>query len=231
MAIAQDPISTLFWNIGYAFCHQLPDRSFFFADLQLPLCARDTGTYLGFLIVFAYWVVLKRYRNGSNPDLLVLAFAAVGMLFFVIDGVSSYSGVYSTNNAIRLFTGLLMGVAIGLLLLSVFPLVAFKRTIAQKSFTRKDLIPIYMIVAFIGLFVISFDFGIPMFYALESLSMAGLVILLFIVMLATLYATLKDRQFFSNKPKVVLFILAFALEAALITIMWYLHGLTTSFLG
>jgi uncharacterized membrane protein len=231
MAIAQDSISTLFWNIGYAFCHQIPERSFFFADLQMPLCARDTGTYLGFLIIFAYWVVLKRYRNGSKPDFLVLALAAVGMLFFVFDGVSSYLGFYTTNNAIRLFTGLLMGVTIGLLLLSVFPLVAFKKTIAKKTFTRKDLIPVYLIVAFIVFVIISFDFGILEFYTLESLSMAGLIILLFIVMLASLHAVLKDHQFFWKESKAVLFILAFALEAALITTMWYLHDLTTTVFG
>ena len=153
------------------------------------------------------------------------------MLFFVFDGVSSYLGFYTTNNAIRLFTGLLMGVSIGLLLLSVFPLVAFKKTIAEKAFTRKDLIPIYLIVAFISLFIISFDFGILEFYTLESLSMAGLIILLFIVILASLHTVLKDRQFFGKESKAVLFILAFALEVALITTMWYLHNLTVAVFG
>ena len=162
---------------------------------------------------------------------MVLALAAVGMLCFVFDGASSYLGLYTTNNEIRLFTGLLMGVTIGLLLLSVFPLVAFKKTIAKKAFTRKDLIPIYLIIAFIGLVIISFDFGILEFYTLESLSMTGLIILLFIVMLASLHAVLKDRQFPGKESKTLLFILAFALEVALITTMWYLHGLTTAVFG
>jgi len=197
----------------------------------MPLCARDTGTYLGFLFVFAYWVFLRRYHNGSKPDLLVLALAAIGMMFFVFDGVSSYLGFYTTNNAIRVFTGLLMGITIGLLLLSVYPLVACKKTIAKKAFTRKDLIPIYLIIAFIGFVIVSFDFRVLMFYTLESLSMAGLILLLFIVMLASLHAVLRDRRFFGKESKAVLFILAFALEAVLITTMWFLHSLTMVVFG
>ena len=34
--------------IGYALCHQMPDRSFFAHEHQYPLCARCTGMYLGF---------------------------------------------------------------------------------------------------------------------------------------------------------------------------------------
>jgi uncharacterized membrane protein len=191
----------------------------------MPLCARDTGTYLGFLIVFIYWYVLKRHHNSSRPDFLIFAFAAIGMLLFILDGAASYLGFYSTNNAIRLFTGLLMGVAIGLLLLSVVPLVAFKNQIALKTFTRKDLIPIYMIIALVGFFIISFDFGILMFYAMESLTIAGLIILLFIVILALLLTILSDSKVFRIQSKAVLSILAFILEAALISTLFYLHDL------
>ena len=99
----------------------------------MPVCARDTGTYLGFLIVFVFWLGLRRYRNGSKPDALVLASTVIAMLPFFFDGIASYLGIYETNNSIRLFSGLLMGAGMGLVLLSVYPLVAEKAPRARRS--------------------------------------------------------------------------------------------------
>lgn len=225
MAIAQDPFSNLLWNVGYAICHQLPERSFFFGGFQMPICARDTGTFLGFLIVFVYWLGMKRYRRGSRPDQVVLAFAVVGMFLFAFDGLSSYLEFYATNNSNRLFTGFLMGATIGLLLLSVFPLVAFEKTIAKRVFTWHDLIPLYLIIAVSGLIILSFDFGIPMFYALESLVMAGFFIALFIALLGLTYAIVKDREYFRSKLRIFYYLIAFILEIALISTMWCIHNL------
>ena len=36
-------------HIGYAVCHQIPIRSYFFGTYKLPLCARCSGQYLGAL--------------------------------------------------------------------------------------------------------------------------------------------------------------------------------------
>ena len=32
-------------SVGYAVCHRIPERSFFFGYNQLPVCARDTGMF------------------------------------------------------------------------------------------------------------------------------------------------------------------------------------------
>src|SRR5215510_6838555 len=38
---------SLLYPIGALICHQRPERSFFIHGLQLPVCARCTGLYIG----------------------------------------------------------------------------------------------------------------------------------------------------------------------------------------
>jgi uncharacterized membrane protein len=197
----------------------------------MPVCARDTGTYLGFLIVFAFWLGLRRYRNRSRPDALVLISAVAAMLPFLLDGIASYLGLYTTNNTIRLFTGLLMGTAMSLVLLSVYPLVAIKSTEARRVFTWKDLIPIFAIVLALGLFVISLDLGMIEFYALETLVIAGILILLFMATLTLMHFALRATRFRMIRSSPLFVALAIILEIGLISALWYLHDVVTLLMG
>ena len=100
----------LFTTLGYGLCHQLPERSLFAGGYQLPVCARDTGIYLGFV---ASWVMLLVLARGRRPaelprwPVLLLIGAFVGSMAF--DGITSYAGLRSTTNDIRLLTGMLTG--------------------------------------------------------------------------------------------------------------------------
>src|SRR5512136_1841670 len=51
--------------IGYAVCHQIPGRSFFLSERQLPLCARCSGMYLGACIGLLYF--FKGGKTGGLP--------------------------------------------------------------------------------------------------------------------------------------------------------------------
>jgi uncharacterized membrane protein len=108
--------SFLHW-LGFGLCHQLPERSFFGGGTQVPVCARDTGIYLGFLISL---IVISVVHRGNRPRefpatpgwvAIALMIGAMGL-----DGVSSYSGFRTTTNDLRLITGLLAGYAIGAVL-------------------------------------------------------------------------------------------------------------------
>lgn len=100
----------LFTALGYGLCHQLPERSLFAGGYQLPVCARDTGIYLGFV---AGWVLLVFLARGRRPaelprwPVLLLIGVFVGSMAF--DGITSYAGLRSTTNHIRLLTGMLTG--------------------------------------------------------------------------------------------------------------------------
>ncbi len=112
-------LESLLDAVGYGLCHQLPERSFFGASVQLPVCARDTGIYLGFMIAFLVLQWTHRDRPTRMPPAVVSVLLALGVAAMVFDGVTSYAGIRPTTNAIRLVTGLLTGYAISAWLLPV----------------------------------------------------------------------------------------------------------------
>ena len=99
---------------GFGLCHQLPERSFFGGGVQVPVCARDTGIYVGFVVSLALISALQHRPTGfPRPWVAVLLVGFV--VAMAVDGVTSYAGIRETTNAIRLATGLLAGYAMGAL--------------------------------------------------------------------------------------------------------------------
>ncbi|HEX8981773.1 MAG TPA: DUF2085 domain-containing protein [Ktedonobacterales bacterium] len=98
-------------------CAQAPSHSFFPAGQQLPLCARNTGIYLGFSLGFFTLLGSGRLLSSRLPRLPVAIslLACVGLMG--IDGVNSLLNdlgaphLYHPQNPLRLITGLGAGVA------------------------------------------------------------------------------------------------------------------------
>ncbi len=114
-----------FWGAGI--CHRIAERSFTVAGQQLPLCARCTGVYIGFLAAILISFLRGRQRPAGLPPTgilltLLLFLAAVG-----VDGVNSYLAffpglphLYEPHNTLRVITGTLEGIALaGFILPSV----------------------------------------------------------------------------------------------------------------
>lgn len=120
--------------IGYAVCHRIDARSFHIGDHQLPLCARCTGEFFsaGTALIFMALVSGKRSKLPSRG---IIAILILFFLAFGIDGSNSYlyllkqtasSGalaafpnLYVPNNALRLFTGSGMGIALAAVLFPI----------------------------------------------------------------------------------------------------------------
>lgn len=110
---------------GSLICHQLPERSLMIDGLQLPVCARDTGIYLGIFVSAAFILLFRRRRSDRPPSVGQAVVLCVMMLPMLFDGFGSYLGAYVTNNTARILTGALFGVPIPLFLM---PLANFKLT-------------------------------------------------------------------------------------------------------
>ncbi len=89
-----------------SFCHQIPERSLRLLGVLLPVCARCSGIFLGFLAGWSFLPGLpKRMRDRSASDTFLL----LGLGPMAIDGSLNYLGLVNSPNPLRLFTGLLFG--------------------------------------------------------------------------------------------------------------------------
>ena len=108
--------SALHW-LGFGLCHQLPGRSFFGGGVQVSVCARDTGIYVGFVVSLVLLSLLHRGRRPREfPRPLGWAVLMLMIGSMALDGGTEYLGLRGTTNELRLITGLMSGFAIAALL-------------------------------------------------------------------------------------------------------------------
>ncbi|MFH1402991.1 MAG: DUF2085 domain-containing protein [Candidatus Altiarchaeota archaeon] len=101
-------LGMLSYNHGYLLnnCHQLPQRSLSLNNIQLPVCSRDMGIYVGCLIG-----VLSAFKFRAKSKLLnSIWFAGALMTPLMVDGVSqTLLTMRESTNTIRFATGILFG--------------------------------------------------------------------------------------------------------------------------
>ncbi|MEW5956725.1 MAG: DUF2085 domain-containing protein [Chloroflexota bacterium] len=113
--------------IGYAICHQIPERTIHLNGTPLPLCARCTGIYLGALMGLAGLTLMRRYKWTELPPTPVLLTLVGFIAVMGFDGINSYLSLfpraphlYQPQNWLRLMTGTLDGLAMSVI---VFPVI------------------------------------------------------------------------------------------------------------
>lgn len=170
--------------VGYAICHRIDGRSFHMGDVQMPLCARCTGIYLGVLLGVALMAVAGRGRAGALSPMRVITVLVLFIAVMGVDGVNSYltlipgmPHLYEPQNWLRLITGTLNGVAVSGL---VFPM--FNQTLWRQWEDRpairdvRELGGVVLAAAAVILMVLS-DNPVVL-YPLALLSVAGVLLLL-----------------------------------------------------
>ncbi|MCL2883317.1 MAG: DUF2085 domain-containing protein [Coriobacteriia bacterium] len=111
-------LQNIIYFFGFGICHQIPGRTLEAGGYLFTVCARDTGTHVGFaatLIVAALQFHLRKIRPSDLPPWPMLVVAGLMFIPMGIDGASSYLGLRETTNLIRFFTGLPAGIAVGIL--------------------------------------------------------------------------------------------------------------------
>ncbi len=139
--------------LGFGLCHQLPERSFFGGGVQVPVCARDTGIYVGFCVALVLISVLhrpERPRGFPTP----LGWVAFGLMVgsMAIDGGTQFIGLRSSQNELRLITGLLTGFGVAMLLTPML-----NDCVWRTSHNRKVLDPLWRLGVYLA--------AVPVVYA------------------------------------------------------------------
>jgi len=122
---ADNPILFLFNLIGSLVCHQLPDRTLWIGGYYLPVCARDTGAYVGFLVGYSL-LPMRRKHSAGPPSLLIILMMLAPMVF---DAGTQWIGLRTSTNEVRLFTGLLFGIGLAPFLVYVLSLIPASRRV------------------------------------------------------------------------------------------------------
>jgi len=145
----QSEVASFFYSILKPFCHQKPSRSLWIFGSPMGVDARSFALYTAFLLTgFSLRSYLRQTK--SRIGLLLL-------LPILMDGFTQLFGYRESTNILRLLTGPLAGVGLGLIL---FPLTwkarqAVARPSASLGISLKHLIPgmttISLLIVSVGL--------------------------------------------------------------------------------
>lgn len=229
--------------LGYAVCHRLDERSFHFADgIQLPLCARCSGMYLGVVVGLVFQALISRRRGGMPPMRVIIPLALLG-LAFAIDGTNSYiylmktispgrldflPTLYIPNNTLRLLTGSGAGLAIAV---AIFP--SFNQTVWRGWDTRPALGELKQLAVLLGIMLALDLLVLPewdiVLYPVAIISAGGVLFLLSMIYAMLWIILTKQENLFERLGQTWLPALG-GLTIALLQItatdlfrLWYTH--------
>lgn len=112
------------------------------AGLRLPLCARNTGIYSGFLVTVLYLLALGRGRAAKLPPLPISILLVVFVVVMAIDGFNSMlvdlflPHLYTPRNELRTLTGIGMGVGMAVLMFLIMNLSLRQNPDAEQRVLR-----------------------------------------------------------------------------------------------
>ncbi|MFP4437347.1 MAG: DUF2085 domain-containing protein [Chloroflexaceae bacterium] len=117
------PLQWKMYAVVHGVCAQ--QHNIFIGELQVPICARNSGIYISFLITMIYFWVIGRGRAGRIPPWPI---AAVLIAFVVVMGIDGFNSLfldlglpylYTPRNELRTLTGMGMGVGVATVMLLI----------------------------------------------------------------------------------------------------------------
>lgn len=114
------PLEWKMYAVVHGVCAQ--QHNIFLGELQFPLCARNSGIYLSFLLTTLYLYAIGRGRAGGLPPWSIVATLVLFVAIMAVDGFNSLfvdlgqPYLYPPDNLLRTLTGMGMGIAIAAIL-------------------------------------------------------------------------------------------------------------------
>ncbi len=216
--------------VGYAICHRIDARSFHVHDRQLPMCARDTGTFTSAFVSMIYLSIIGAKRGGMPAK--KIAAVLIGLfLIWAFDGSNSYlyliketypgalaniPNVYVPTNTLRLLTGSGMGMGMATALFAAFNQTTWKDVDMRPALgTWRDLGLLAAIILVVDLLVLSES--LLVLYPVAYLSVFGVLMLLTLIFSVVWMMIMKlDNTFTAPKELWISLLAGFTLALIMI---------------
>ena len=191
-------------------CAQMLTHSFYLGGERLPLCARNTGIYLGFLVTLITLSTRGRARAQRLPRRSLSIITTCGVAALAIDGLNSFASdlglphLYHPNNFLRLATGLATGLTLAAYTLPLLNRLFWCEFNEKRSITSwKDLLCLLPALALCFLGVASQN--TMALYPLALLSSTGVLLALSSINLICLVAISKRDESFMHYSELLPF--------------------------
>jgi uncharacterized membrane protein len=164
-------------------CAQLPTHSFYPGGERLPLCARNTGIYLGFIITLVTLFAIGRGRAQRLPPWPIIVVLVMGVVAMALDGFNSFfldlglKHLYQPHNLLRLATGLATGLALASLGLPLLNRLLWGVYDEQRSVPSWAALLVLVPALVLSFFAVASENGLVL-YPLALLSTAGVMTVL-----------------------------------------------------
>ena len=198
-------IPQILYQIASAICHQLPERSFFVYNQQLPLCARCAGIYLGMFIAFSFYFFFKIIKNKKPIKPPALWINILSIFFIFLMAAQAISMLFITipfENEVRFITGILFGFSLPWYLLLTINYSKRFTYHNEEILNYKEYLVLFLIILITA---IIFLIKIPIIlYISGFISVIGLLIFIFLINLSLLILI---TDFIKNSQKISFFYL------------------------
>ncbi len=247
MALLAPPFSASerFDFLGSGICHQLGGHSYTIDGVQLPLCARCTGIYLGAFLSLGFFLVRGRAMSAQLPRMTVMIPMMLALPLMAFDGINSLinyaavesgaalsvSPLYEPQNIFRIVTGALVGIAIMSMLLPVLNLTLWKRPDSKPIIGGWREMGVLAVIVAAAIAVVHFGPAL----ALEPIALMsglGLVAVVFIInLIAVVSIAKRDGQAARRSQVLGPALIALLLAVGELSLLAGARGVATSTLG
>ena len=166
-------------------CHQVPERTLTIGGHLLPLCARCTGIYSGFLIGLVFQIIVRR-QVKRLPSLAISAMSTVFIVALIIDGVGERLQLWQIGNQVRFLIGLFCGSSLSIILFPLFNYFLHENHIQVSSIGSRNYTGLLVLVCLLfGLHYVSGSFslfsfisiaGVLSIYLMANMTLVGIIL-------------------------------------------------------
>ena len=207
--------------VGYAICHRIDERSFHLGERQLPMCARDTGTFTSAGLTLLILALTKPKRGGMPSKKIIFVLASL-FLIWAFDGANSYlylikqiyegalpqvPNAYVPNNTLRLLTGTGMGMGMGAILYAAFNQSAWKKVDMRPALKDWRDLGILAGILYLVAFAILTE-SIIVLYPIAYISVFGVLALLSLIFSVVWIMIMRQENSFTSLKEIWIALLA-----------------------